>query len=223
MKFLKRITKTEFVFRFLDLLISIAMIIVFAPLMILIAVCIKLGDFKSKVFVENHFRVGKDGKPFHMYKFRTMVPYAHELLHSDPNFSSLKEKHDQSKNKLRIGEDIRVTRIGAFLRRLDLDELPQFFNVLKGEMSMVGPRAYFKEEIDSYTRQHREFGRKMRSVLKLKPGVTGLWQISGRNLLTVRQRLDYDYKYYKKRSILLYILILLKTPYIVFSRYGAYD
>ncbi len=223
MKLLEKITKLEIIFRVLDLSISFILIFFFLPLFLLIAFCIKITDIKSRVFVEEHFRVGKNGKLFLMYKFRTMVPYAHELLHSDPNFADLREKHDRNRNKLRIVDDIRVTKVGAFLRRFDLDELPQLFNVLKGQMSLVGPRAYFKEEIDSYSRQHKEFGRKMRSVLKLKPGVTGLWQISGRNLLSVRQRLDIDYKYYKKRSILLYILILLKTPFIVFTRYGAYD
>ncbi len=223
MKCLMKKNNFEFIYRILDILLAFFLLVFFAPLIIVIAVCIKVEDWSATVFADNHWRVGKDGKLFFMYKFRTMIPRAHELLHSDPRFVGLKEKHDANGAKLKLEDDIRVTKVGKILRRLDLDEIPQLFNVMKGEMSLVGPRAYFKEEIDSYSRQHKEFRRKIKPVLKLKPGVTGLWQISGRNLLSINQRVDFDYKYFKKKSIILYILILLKTPYVVFTRYGAYD
>jgi exopolysaccharide production protein ExoY len=223
MKFLKKIIKSETLFRFFDILISLLLICIFSPLIFVIAVCIKVGDFKSSVFAENHMRVGRNGKLFFMYKFRTMIPHAHELLHSDPRFSDLKKKHDANGAKLRIEDDIRITPVGRVLRRFDLDELPQLFNVFKGDMSMVGWRAYFKHEVDSYSRQYPEFREKIKSVFKIKPGVTGLWQISGRNLLSIPQRISCDYEYFEKKSILFYILILLKTPYIVITRYGAYD
>ncbi len=223
MKFLNKMAKSEILFRILDLVVSVFLILVFSPLIILIAFCIKVSDRGSPVFAENHMRVGKNGKPFLMYKFRTMIPRAHELLHSDPRFSKLRKKYDANGAKLKIKDDIRITSVGKVIRRFDLDELPQLFNVVKGDMSMVGWRAYFQQEVDSYSRQHKDFRRKIKSVLKVKPGVTGLWQISGRNLLSVSERISCDYEYYKKRGILFYILILLKTPYVVLTRYGAYE
>lgn len=223
MKFLNKMIKSEILLRIFDLSIAVSLILIFSPLIVLIAFCIKVSDRRSPVFAENHMRVGRDGKLFFMYKFRTMIPHAHELLHSDPRFSKLREKYDANGAKLKIKDDIRVTSVGKIIRRFDLDELPQLFNVVKGDMSMVGWRAYFKQEVDSYSRQHTDFRKKIKFVLKIKPGVTGLWQISGRNLLSINKRIAYDYEYYKKKSILFYILILLKTPYIVLTRYGAYE
>ncbi len=215
--------KSNFCLRIFDIIVSFVLILIFFPLILLVAFIIKLSNFKASVFVENHYRVGCNGKPFLMYKFRTMVPNAHELLLSDPRFKKLKEKFKKNEGKLKIDEDIRITRIGKILRKTDFDEVPQLFNVLKGDMSMVGPRAYFQEEIDLYKKKYDVFDRKIDDVLKIKPGVTGLWQISGRNLLSAEKRVEYDYKYLKKRSLILNILILLKTPYVVLSRYGAYE
>ncbi len=158
-----------------------------------------------------------------MYKFRTMIPNAHELLHKDPKFSKLKKKHEKCGAKLKIDDDVRITKVGKVIRKFDLDELPQLFNVLKGEMSLVGPRAYFDEEIESYSKKYDVFNEKIDCVMELKPGITGLWQISGRNLLTIADRINYDYEYYTKKGIIFYILILLKTPKIVITRYGAYE
>lgn len=223
MSFFQKINNSEIFFRFLDIFFGMILLLIFSPLIILIAFCIKITDFKSPVFVENHFRVGKDEKLFLIYKFRTMIPDAHELLFHNPEFAKLKEKYDRNGAKLRIKDDIRITSVGKIIRRFDFDELPQLFNVLKGDMSLVGSRAFFKEEIDLYSKEYPDFGRKIKKTLKIKPGITGLWQISGRNLLSVTQRVDCDYEYFKKRSIIFYILILLKTPLIVLTRYGAYE
>lgn len=223
MKFLKKINNSEVLLRILDVFFSLFLILIFFPLILLIGFLIKVCDIKSPVFADNHWRVGKGGELFFMYKFRTMVPNAHELLHKDPKFSKLKERHQECGAKLKIDEDIRITKVGGIIRKLDLDELPQLFNVLKGDMSLVGPRAYFEEEIESYSREYDVFRKKIGGVMKLKPGVTGLWQISGRNLLTIPERISYDYEYYQKKCIIFYILILLKTPKIVITRYGAYE
>ena len=223
MNFFQKINKSETIFRILDIFLGVILVLIFSPLLILIALCIKITDFKSSVLVKNHYRVGKNKKPFLIYKFRTMIPDAHELLFNNPEFAKLKEKYDKNGRKLKIKDDIRITAVGKIIRRLDLDELPQLFNVLKGDMSLVGPRAFFQEEIDLYSKAYPTFRKKINSTLKLKPGITGLWQISGRNLLTVTQRVSCDYEYYKKKSIILYILILLKTPIIVLTRYGAYE
>ncbi len=223
MKFLKRLNKSENILRAFDIFFALILIVLFSPILILITFLIKITDLKSPVCADNHWRIGKDGKPFFMYKFRTMVPYAHELLHKDPKFLQLKKKHDLNGHKLKISDDVRLTTIGKIIRRIDLDEFPQLFNVLKGDMSLVGPRAYFQEEIDEYRVKYKSFAKKVDSVLQLKPGITGLWQISGRNLLTIPQRINCDYEYFKKKSIIFYTLILLKTPLVVLTRYGAYD
>ena len=223
MKFLKKINTLELVLRILDVFLSLIFILLFSPFLVLISLAVKLTDFKSPVCAENHWRVGRDGKLFLMYKFRTMVPNAHELLHSNAEFAELRKKYMENGAKLKIKDDVRITLVGKIIRRFDLDELPQLFNVLKGDMSLVGPRAYFKQEIDLYSKEYPSFKKKVNSVLKLKPGITGLWQISGRNLLTIPQRIGYDYEYFKKKSIIFYILILLKTPIVVITRYGAYE
>lgn len=223
MKFLKAINKSEYLYRFLDLIIAILMILLFSPVFLIVAILIKITDIKAPVFADKHWRVGKDGRKFFMYKFRTMFPGAHEMLSGDPRLLDLKKKHDKNGGKLKIKDDIRITFVGRFIRRLDIDELPQFFNVLKGDMSIVGPRAYFEEEIELYSKRYPSFAKKINHVLKSKPGVTGLWQISGRNLLTIPQRIGCDYEYFRKKSIIFYVLILLKTPIVVLTRYGAYD
>jgi exopolysaccharide production protein ExoY len=215
------LNKGEILFRIFDIFFAIFFLILSSPLILLISVCIKLSDLKNPVFAENHWRVGKDGKKFFMYKFRTMIPNAHELLNENPQFKNLKQMQRENRGKLKIKDDIRITPIGKIIRRLDMDELPQFLNVLKGDMSLVGPRAYFDEEIVEYSREFKEFDEKIGDVLKVKPGITGLWQISGRNLLSISERIRYDYEYSKKRGIILYILILSKTPYIVLTRYGV--
>lgn len=175
MKLLKKKNNLEKILRIFDIFFSSILLILFLPLMIFIAFLIKITDLKSPIFADNHWRVGKDRESFFMFKFRTMIPNAHELLHKDPKFSKLKEKHDKNGAKLKIKDDVRLTFLGKLIRRFDLDELPQLFNVLKGDMSLVGPRAYFKEEIDLYSKKYPVFGRKIKSVLKLKPGITGLW------------------------------------------------
>lgn len=223
MNFLKRINKSDFVLRGLDISLSLFLLLLFLPLLLLIAFLIKITDIKSGIFADNHWRVGKKGKVFFMYKFRTMIPNAYELLQKDSKFANLKKMYDRNGAKLKIADDTRITRLGSILRRLDLDELPQLLNVVKGEMSLVGPRAYFEDEVELYSKKYPNFKKKIKFVLKLKPGITGLWQISGRNLLTIEERVNYDYEYFKKKSIIFYTLILLKTPLIVLTRYGVYE
>jgi len=223
MKFLQQMNNSDSLYRFLDIFLAIFFLCIFSPIIILAAFCIKIGNLRAPVFADNHWRVGKNGRLFFMYKFRTMIPNAKELLEKDPKFAKLKKKYDLGGAKLKINEDFRITRVGKIVKRFDIDELPQFFNVLKGDMSIVGPRAFFAEEITLYSHRYPSFKKKIKGVLKLQPGITGLWQISGRNMLTIAQRVDYDYEYVKKKSILLYILILLKTPIVVLTRYGVYE
>lgn len=160
-----------------------------------------------------HWRIGRGGNVFRCFKFRTMVPDAdralYELLDNSPELKAEWVKD----HKLR--DDPRVTRIGNLLRRTSLDELPQLWNVLRGEMSMVGPRPIVKEELLRY-------GRSASVYLSVKPGITGLWQVSGRNNTDYRRRVAIDVYYVRNQSSLLDLYILLKTIGVVLRRDGAY-
>jgi Undecaprenyl-phosphate galactose phosphotransferase WbaP len=160
-----------------------------------------------------HRRIGQGGKLFGCFKFRTMVPNAdnvlYELLERNP---ALKAEWLRD-HKLR--DDPRVTRIGSLLRRTSLDELPQLWNVLRGDMSMVGPRPIVREELLRY-------GRNTSVLLSVKPGITGLWQVSGRNNTDYRRRVAIDVYYVRNQSIALDVYILLKTVRVVLGRDGAY-
>lgn len=217
------INRSEFLLRFFDILIAFLLLLFFLPFIVIVAIFIKLSNVKGSVFADNHYRVGKDGNLFFMYKFRTMIPNAHVLMMHEPRFKELREIMKKNNGKVRIKDDIRVTPVGRVIRRVDFDEVPQLFNVIKGDMSLVGPRAYFEEEIDLYSKEFDIFKKHIGDVLKVKPGITGLWQISGRNLLSVKKRVEYDYEYTKKRNLFFNIFILLKTPYVVLTRYGAYE
>ena len=162
-------------------------------------------------------RVGQGGEEFFIYKFKTMYKNGNRILekHFKKNPNLKKEWEIYRKIKQ---EDPRVTPVGRILRRLSLDELPQIINVLKGEMSIVGPRPYLKEEFEIYSVDKE----KVQKILSVKPGITGLWQVSGRNELTFEERVKLDVEYVEKKSLLLDLKILLKTVKILISRKGAY-
>jgi len=185
------------------------------PIMIPVAILIKLTDGGSILFKQK--RPGLRGKSFYVYKFRTMYPnndrILKEYLQSNPQ--ALEEWKKYRKLK---GYDPRVTPIGKFLRKFSIDELPQFFNVLKGDMSVVGPRPYLWQEFEEYNipKEIRE------KLLSVKPGITGLWQIKARNEATFRERVEMDLKYIENRSIWLDIKIILKTIWVMLTGKGAY-
>ena len=198
--------------RSFDLLLSLLMLPFLLPIMGLIAFFIKLDSPGSVLFVQE--RLGRNGNVFRCYKFRTMYENSDELLRDflEDN-PELKTEWDRYK-KLK-GYDPRVTKIGKFLRKTSLDELPQIFNVLKGDMSLVGPRPYLpreKEDMEGY----------IDTILMTRPGITGLWQISGRNELTFEDRLKLDTWYVLNWSLWLDVVILFKTIKVVFKREGAY-
>ena len=171
---------------------------------------IKDKDFGSIFFKQE--RIGKDGKLFKMYKFRTMVKDAdkklEELLAKDENARKEYQKYKKLKN------DPRVTKFGQFLRKTSLDEFPQFFNVLKGEMTLVGPRPYLP-------REKEDMGEYYSYIIQHKPGITGYWQITGRNDVTFENRVDIDFKYHYKKSLSNDIKILLITVLVTIKRKGA--
>ena len=157
-------------------------------------------------------RYGKNGEKFNIYKFRSMVKNADEKLKSNKH---LYEKYVQNNYKLEQDEDPRITKLGRFLRKTSLDELPQLINVLKGEMSIVGPRPIVDEELIEYKHLKDDF-------LSVKPGITGYWQISGRSEVGYPERVDLELYYVYHQSLLLDIKIILKTVVVVFLKKGAY-
>ncbi|MBN2047983.1 MAG: undecaprenyl-phosphate galactose phosphotransferase WbaP [Anaerolineaceae bacterium] len=201
----------QWIKRLLDDLI----VVVSSPLWLLVVSVISVViwiESPGKVFYQ-HERVGKHGKRFGVWKFRTMVPEADQLL------SAYLESHPEAKKewalRQKLSDDPRVTRVGKLLRKLSLDELPQVFNVLRGEMSLVGPRPIIEEEIPNY-------GRKFRLYQQVLPGLTGFWQVSGRNDLDYAQRVSLDEYYVRNWSIWFDFYILVKTMKVVISGKGAY-
>ena len=188
---LYRITK-----RLFDILLALIGILVLIPLFFVIALCIKLDD-DGDIF---HFReiVGLHNRRFHALKFRTMIPDADAYLVNHPQL------WEEYKQNMKLEEDPRITRIGGFLRRTSLDELPQLFNVLIGQMTLVGPRMIHPMELPRYG----EYAQKRLSV---KPGITGLWQLYGRKRDSLETRITLDMQYIDSRSIYLDLVILLKT------------
>lgn len=183
--------------RGIDVLVSVSALIVLSPLLIAIGLIIRLSSKGPAVFRQE--RAGKDGKPFVFYKFRTM-----------------KSGVDAFGPSPKSGEDVRLTRVGRFLREYSLDELPQLFNILKGDMSVVGPRPLYLTQIPEWSERHKK-------RLIVKPGLTGLAQISGRGRLTREEKLELDVKYVETASLLVDARIVLTTIMHVFGRKNVYE
>ena len=185
--------------------------IVILPFLVLIALAIKV-ESRGPVFFRQS-RIGRDGQTIHILKFRTMVRNAEEVLQQ--YLETNPELREEWKADQKLRNDPRITRVGAWLRRTSLDELPQLWNVLKGEMSLVGPRPIVENEIIRY-------GSAFASYMRVRPGMTGLWQVSGRNDLSYKQRVHLDRFYICNWSTWLDLLILAKTLPVVLGRKGAY-
>jgi len=204
--------------RLIDVIGSLLLGVLFFPFGVATAVAIKL-DSSGPVFADTPKRVGKNGKPFKLYKFRSMIANAHDMLRSDPHFAKL--YHEYKHNSYKLRQDPRVTRIGHFIRKHSIDEIPQLLNVLKGEMSLVGPRPYYPDELMEQQRKYPETKGLVKVVLSAKPGITGHWQVSGRSEVNFDKRIKMDADYVKKRSVLFDLLILLKSPWAMISGKGA--
>lgn len=210
----------DFLKRILDIIGSIVGIVVFSPLLLATALAIKVNS-KGPVLAETPMRVGKNGKLFRMYKFRSMVVGAHDLLHKDPRFKDLLEKYKKNSYKLDINEDPRITGIGRLIRKTSIDELPQFFNILKGDMSLVGPRAYYSFELEEQQKKYPNSREFVKIILSAKPGLTGEWQVSGRSEINFDKRVEMDAHYIQRRSIFYDIYIIIKTIPAVLLGKGA--
>lgn len=196
--------------RILDVLGAIVLAIVFSPLILAIAV---LMHREGGSIIYKHRRIGRDGRAFECLKFRTMVPNAEQVLREVLERDPAMKAEWVRDHKLRC--DPRVTRLGRFLRRTSLDELPQLWNVMRGEMSLVGPRPVVREELLRY-------GRNVRTYLSAKPGITGLWQVKGRNDTDYRRRVVLDTYYVRNQNLMLDLYILFKTTRVVLGGSGAY-
>ena len=199
--------------RIFDIVFASFVLTVFSPIYLILMVLIALNSQGPIFYVQQ--RVGKNRQIFNCIKFRTMVNNADEMLESI--VSDSEQMREEFENNFKLKQDPRITKIGKFLRLTSLDEFPQFWNVLKGEMSVVGPRPLVPEELPKY-------GRKINTVLKIKPGITGLWQVSGRNDIPYPKRVKIDVYYASSNNWLLDLWIIYKTiGVIIFPRNnGAY-
>jgi len=162
-----------------------------------------------------HKRIGINNREFYLYKFRSMIPNADDILHKH-NKKLLKQFRD---GDWKIENDPRITKLGKALRSLTIDEFPQIYNVIRGEMSMVGPRAYVKKELEEQTKKYPKTKEYKKLILSVKPGITGPWQTSGRNEISFDKRAKMDAEYAKKKSIVHDIKILFKTPQAMISKW----
>ncbi len=198
--------------RLFDIAFSLFVLFTLSPLYLLIGIAIKLSS-DGPIFYKS-VRVKKNFELFPCWKFRTMY------IDADRRLAEILEKDKILKEEWnlfrKMQNDPRITPLGKFLRKTSLDEFPQFYNVLKGDLSIVGPRPYFQEEIDVYVKD------KAPMILSIKPGLTGIWQTSGRNTLTIMQRIALDEKYLETQSFFLDIKIIFKTIKLIFISHGSY-
>lgn len=204
--------------RVMDIIFSIFLLIFFSPVIAIISIAIRI-DSKGPILADTPKRVGKNGKLFKMYKFRSMVENAHEILRENPKYSNLYNVYKKGSYKLK--DDPRITRVGHFIRKHSLDEIPQALNILKGEMSLVGPRAYYPDELRDQQKKYPHTIDSVKIVLSVKPGVTGFWQVSGRSEINFDKRIQMDASYVMKRSLLYDLWIILKTPLAMVTGRGA--
>lgn len=198
----------RFIKRLFDIIASSIAVVILSPVFLIIAICIKVDDPKGPVFY-TQTRVGKDGKHFKMYKFRSMVTNADELL------AKLKAQNEVNGAMFKIKNDPRITRVGRFIRKYSLDELPQLINVVGGSMTIVGPRPPLVGEVAQYSDYDKQ-------RLMVKPGATGMWQVGGRNDVDFAEMVELDLTYIQKRSIWLDLKIMFETVKIMIIPNGAY-
>ncbi|MBA3925472.1 sugar transferase [Listeria sp. W9-0585] len=185
------------VWRIFDIIAAVFALLISLPILLAIAITIKFENWKAPIFFKQK-RVGKDGELFYMYKFRSMY------VDAEAQLAKLQAQNEMDGHMFKMKDDPRITRVGKWIRKTSLDEFPQFINILKGDMSFVGPRPPLMTEYANYTSHEKK-------RLLVTPGCTGLWQVSGRNNLTFNEMIDLDLQYIEKRSIRFNIKILLLT------------
>lgn len=187
--------------RLVDIIGSAVAIVIFSPFCVYIIYKIKNEDGGPILYKQE--RIGLNGRPFMMWKFRSMVVGAHAMK------DTLLDKNESDGPTFKIKDDPRITEIGQWIRKHSLDEIPQFFNIVKGDMSLVGPRPALPEEVAAYSKRDR-------ARLKVMPGLTGLWQVGGRSNLTYEEMIDLDLQYVRHQGLLMDIKIMLLTIWQMF-------
>ena len=208
--------------RTIDIFGSLVALVIFSPIMILLAMLIKLTSTGPIFYMPE--RVGKEGKLFNMLKFRSMHMYKikGKLVHAEKYLESHpKLLRQYQKNSFKLTRDPRITPIGKILRKFSLDELPQLVNVLIGDMSLVGPRAYQNDELIHQQKVYPASRKYVKIISKARPGASGPWQVSGRSFINFDKRVEMDAKYIKRRSIIYDLWIIIKTPFVMISTQGA--
>lgn len=204
--------------RIIDVVGSIILVIFFLPFCIITAIAIWLDD-PGPIFADTPKRVGRHGQLFKLFKFRSMIQNAHQKLRTDPQFKKLYDEYKH--NSYKLVRDPRITRVGKFIRKHSVDEIPQLLNVLQGEMSLVGPRPYYPDELQEQQKKFPHTKELVKVVLSAKPGMTGYWQVSGRSEVNFDKRIKMDADYVHRRSLVLDLWILLKSPWAMISGKGA--
>ena len=217
-KEVKKSTVYELVKRCIDVISALVLLLFFSPIVLIVAIAIRF-DSPGPILADTPERVGKSGKLFKMYKFRSMVQNAHEILRENPKFAKLLEEY--KKGSYKLPNDPRVTHVGKFIRKYSLDEVPQFINILKGDMSLVGPRAYYPDELRDQQKKYPHTQDSVKMVLSIKPGLTGSWQVNGRSEVNFDKRIEMDASYVRERSLWYDLAIIAKTPWAMISAKGA--
>lgn len=194
--------------RVLDIVLSLLGLMLLSPILLIIAALIKLENIKAPIFFKQ-VRVGENKKEFNIYKFRSMVIDAEDLL------ESVKDKNEVAGAMFKMKNDPRITYVGKFIRKTSIDELPQLYNVIRGEMSLVGPRPPLPLEVKEYNKEEQ-------NRLLVKPGCTGLWQVSGRSNVGFKEMVQMDFEYMKRRNLLFDIKLIIKTVFVMLFSKDAY-
>jgi len=201
--------------RTVDIIGSVFLLILFSPIMLITAILVKLSSHGPILFWQE--RVGQNSRPFLMPKFRSM--YIGDNDKRLQKYPKLWKKYKEAGWKLPMDEDPRITPIGKIIRSLTIDEFPQLSSVFKGDMSLVGPRAYREQELQEYEQKYPQTKKYIDDIRSVKPGITGPWQTSGRNELSFEKRARLDSYYIQNRSLRQEVIILLKTPLAMLSRW----
>lgn len=197
--------------RILDLIFSVVSIVILSPIFLVIYIILKVV-YKGETVLFKQERVGFNGTKFYIFKFRTMVPNAEQILKKN---KQMYDNYVKNGYKFKTEEDPRITNVGKVLRKTSLDELPQFFNIIKGDMSLVGPRPITEPEL-------QEYGDNKSLLLSVKPGAMGLWQAKGRSEIDYPQRAEIELEYVKKASFFYDVLIVIKNIINIILRKGAF-
>ena len=211
--------------RVMDIFLALCLGLLFLPVSLVVALAIKFESPTGPIFADIPSRAGKDSLPFRLFKFRSMIPNAHHLIRTDPQFKQLFEEY--KKHNYKLTDDPRWTKTGKFIRKYSLDEVPQFINVLRGEMSLIGPRPYFFDELETKQLEFPRTKSMVRQALSVRPGITGQWQVSGRSSVNFDKRIEMDAAYAQIVNgpfwpALWYDFeILMKTPLAMISGRGA--